>query len=548
MPTWFTLLGALLTTSPYDTVIHHAQLWTGDRTPTPAVVDAVALKGDRIVQLGRSEDLLRSCSRDCRSIDAEGGFVMPGFHDAHAHMTSGGSQGERVQVHGSQIAPIQRALAAFAKEHPEKAWILGRGWDAAGFGTRQPHRRDLDAVVSDRPVVLEDSDGHQAWANTAALLAAKIDRNTPDPKGGEIVRDASGEPTGLLLEDAEALVYDAAPEPTAQELERSILVAQDYALARGVTAFSGGPVSFATAEAYARIEARGELKMRAFLWADLTADEEGFSRWVAWEKARPSNSSVHLSAFKGFIDGVISSYTAAMLEPYSDRPDTTGDASMTQEELDTLVLRANQAGYPAAIHAIGDRGVRMALNAFEASMQKRGGHQDLVNRIEHVEALSPADAARFGQTHAAASMQPSHMHFDSSQSSYYPPRLGSRRVRYAFAWNTALEGGALLLFGSDWPVVDMDPIEGLTCAIQRRYGNGQPFFSEERVTPQIALEAFTLNPSRAVHWESKLGRLAPGQLADITVLPHDPRPARESSIDGNQPTWVLSGGQIVHRR
>ncbi len=527
-------------------VIHGARLWTGGALRSDW--DAVAISGGKIARVGRSGDLLALCAAGCARANAGGGFLMPGFHDSHAHLASGGAGELRVRVRGSSVSSIQSAVRKFAAANPASPWIVGRGWDAAGFRDLVPTRQDLDAAEAVRPVALIDSDGHQLWVNTAALAAADVTRASRDPEGGTVVRDSSGEPTGLLLENAADLVYDRMPQPTESERVEYITRGQRVALDAGVTSVQGGAIPLATARAYQRMDSEGKLHHRAFLWAPLEAveprgsrpEDEELASWVAWDHALPAGSRVRLTAFKGFVDGVISSHTAAMLEPYSDRPEVAGEPAIPASKLGELVLRANRAGYPVALHAIGDRAVRMALDAFESSARETGLR--LANRVEHIESMNPADAPRFGALGVAASMQPSHMHFGSAASSYYPARLGPARLPFAFAWSSIQSTGGLLLFGTDFPVVDMDPLESISSAIFRQYGDGSPFFREQAVPPETALRGWTVHPAVAIGLERSLGRLEPGFEADLVVLREDPRLAREGSLGQNRPKWVFIGG------
>ncbi len=545
----------LIETSPlaspqnFELVISHARLLTYSTESLPEI-DAVAISNGKITEIGRSVDLEQRCIEGCKIIRAGQAFLMPGFQDAHAHQASGGAGFFRVHVSGSSVSSIVSTVKHYAESHPASAWIQGRGWDAAGFGTNFPSRRDLDRAESKRPIVLSDSDGHQLWTNSAAILAAGIDRSTRDPEGGTILRDANGEPSGIFLEAAADLIYAKVPEPTDEERRNYILKGQEVGLNAGITATHGGPIGLKMAQAYRGLEVEGKLHQRIFFWADLDADDTEFQKMLEFgrslPKDGPNSGKVQLSAFKGFVDGVISSYTGALLEPYSDEPTQNGKPSYTQEKLNELVIRANRSGYPVALHSIGDRAVRMALNAYEFS--KKTLKHSLINRIEHIEALDPADAPRFGQLQVAASMQPAHMHFGSPGSSYYPGRLGPERIKHAFAWNELDRNGALLLFGSDYPVVSQDPIEGMYCAIHRLYYSGAPFEPAQKVAPDTALRAYLENPLKAIGWGERLGKLQKGYEADLVLLREDPRKSEATSLSQNQPKLVIIQGKIVLNR
>jgi predicted amidohydrolase YtcJ len=508
-------------------------------------VSVLEAGGRRLVsEIGPSSRLLARCVAPlCQSIDAAGGVLLPGLHDAHAHQSSAGAASDRVAVRGSSLPEIQQAVRAFAEKNPESAWILGRGWNAAGFGTRFPTAADLDAAVAGRPVLLLDSDGHQVWANTAAIRAAGITRDTQDPEGGTILRDAEGNPSGMFLEMAGDLIWEAVPDPSPAQLEKYIIAGEIESIRAGFTSHHGGPVGVATIEAHARLDARGLLRQNAYLWADLEASEEGFTRIVELDRSLPRAGRVHISAFKGFVDGVISSYTGALVDPYADAPETRGEAAYSQEELNASVLRANAAGYPVALHAIGDLAVRMALDAFEES-SKILGHS-LINRIEHIEVVHPLDVPRFARLRVAASMQPSHMHFGSESSSYYDDRLGRERLAHAFAWGELERAGALLLFGTDAPVVDQDSVEALHCAVERTYRNGTAFELQNRVSEAAAVAAFTSNPALSLGFLKDAmisGELVPGGVADLVIYPKDPLEKNGKNLRELAPVQVFLNG------
>ncbi|MGE4108867.1 MAG: amidohydrolase [Bacteriovoracia bacterium] len=526
----------------YDRVISRVKLWTAGADSLGAnAPDAVAIRDGRVARLGRSAELEALCVNPCVVEARPGEFLMPGLHDAHAHPMSGGAGFFRAQVSGSDVEQIVRAIREYAVRNPGLAWIRGRGWSAAGFGDRLPTRQDLDRAEVRRPIVLSDSDGHSTWVNTAALTAAGVTRETKDPEGGKIVRDGRGEPTGVFLENASALIYDKIPPATDEMLRTYILKGQEVGVAAGYTAFQGGPVSLDAARVYRELDREGKLLQRAFLWADLEASDEDFEKWLAFARELPAEGRVQLTAFKGFVDGVVTTYTAALVDPYADKADTRGEPALRADRLHELVLRANRAGYPAALHAIGDQGVRMSLDAFAAARRILGENHALrgMNRVEHIEVVHPADIPRFGELNVVASMQPTHMHFGSMGSFYYRPRLGEARLPYVFAWNQLVKGGALLNFGTDYPVVDQDPIEGIYCAIQRRFGNGNEFEPRNKVDPETALRAYTQFPAESIGWGGRLGEIKVGQWADLVAFARDPRTGSQSLSD-NPPLrrWV----------
>lgn len=525
-------------------VIYNGTIWNEKGRALP-LNWGIVVDGKYISRLSEIDLIKKECVQNCIWIDARGGFIMPGIHDSHAHLLSGGARNYRVQVSGSNVRTIVASVRKFARENLKQYWLRGRGWDASGFENHFPNRFDLDLAEEQRPVVLVDSDGHQIWTNSKAIELAKIDKNTPNPPGGVIVRDQYGEPTGIFLETAIELITQVIPSLTESEIRMYAESAQQIGIRAGVTSVQGGPDSLKTLEVLSQMSREKKLKIRTFLWGDLNATDEEFEKYIQFREKQGVENLVELVAFKGFVDGVISGHTAALHEPYSDKPDALGDLNFTKEQLLKLVLRANRVGLPVALHAIGDRGVSFALDVFEES-QKILKHT-LINRIEHIELIKPQDAEKFYRIGVAASMQPSHMHFGSPDSSYYPKRVGSERLSHTFAWNELLKAKNLLVFGTDFPVVNWDPMEGLHCAIRRTYFNGIPFFPEQAIDPETALTAFTSNPAFVIKKEELLGKIKTNFLADIVIYPQDPRSGGFSSIHSNPPQFVMVGGEIVYQ-
>lgn len=536
------LCAAAATKAHYNLVITNGRVHSNSKN----AATAIAIAGNKIAAISDSDELEDQCKRPCRVINAHGGFMIPGFHDAHAHQAEGGSHYFHLQVSGSNPRDIAKEVRAYARKHPEKEWIFGAGWDTAAFKGKFPTRFDLDRGEAKRPVVLEDTDGHQLWVNSAALREAEITKKTQAPEGGTIVRDKNGIPTGVLLETATKLITEAMPDPSVRERESFILKGQDVGIKAGVTSTQGGPVTLELAEVYKTLNKTHRLKQRTFIWLYLESDDAEFKQALRFARSVNKDgpeSKLRVVAFKGFVDGVLSAHTSALLEPYADRPNFSGRPLISQQRLNEYVLRANKAGFPVALHATGELAVRMALNAFENSKNKFNTH--LINRIEHAESIAPSDIGRFKEIGVAASMQPAHMHFESSRASYYPKKLGSERLKHAFAWKELVDSGALLAFGTDYPVVEQDPIEGIYCATQREYWDETSFEEHNKIDGRTALRAFTTTPARLIGMGDELGELKPGFLADIVILKHDPRQGAESELEENPPQLVIIGGQVV---
>jgi predicted amidohydrolase YtcJ len=514
---------------PLSLAIVHAQLFTD----VPGA-DAVGVEGDTIVAVGSTESIVRRCSAGCQLVNVDGGFVMPGFHDAHVHPYEAGREAFELDVFTASVPTIQAAVRSWAAAHPSDAWLFGQGWLSALF-TTWPTAADLDAAESTRPVVLTDNTGHNLWVNSAALAAAGITATTPDPPGGSIAH-----PLGVLIDAAQTLVTDREPELTDQDIETFIQKGQSRLLAVGVTSSAeSGTEPLRVAQAYARLDGRGQLKGRVFLWAPLYVVEPELTQWYDFARSLPQDGKVRVVAFKGFADGTIAARTAALLQPYTDAPGTSGQLYYPQALLDSRVQRANAAGYPVAIHAIGDRAVRQALDAFEHSLAAL--HHTLINRVEHANVVDPADAPRFGTLGVAASVQPVWLYTYPSLATFtYVQRLGPARLPMAFAWATLQRGGAKLIFGSDLPSSNLfDPLTGVYAAAQRRLGDEEVFLPGEAISADDALRAYTRAAPEVMGLKSRLGKIEVGQLADLVWLARDPRVGARSTVeDPLRRIWV----------
>jgi predicted amidohydrolase YtcJ len=531
------------TAASYTLVIAHANI-VGSAN---ASADAVAVAGATIAAIGSSADLMASCTGPCQLIDAQGGYLLPGFHDSHAHLERAADLDSGVQVSGSDPATIQQAVHtyALANSPSTRPWIIGFGWSIAGF-TTLPSAATLDAAAS-RPVVLTDTSLHNVWVNTAAMTAAGIDANgthTPDPSGGHIVRDATGKATGVFLDAASALVTRVEPAETDAQIQDYILTSQAESVHAGYTAMEGGPISLDVAKAYAELDAAGKLSQRVFLWAplDAAASADTLQPWLDFASSLPPGSRVHLAAFKGLVDGIFGSRTAALLAPYADDPSTSGQVSYSPAALAARVIAANRAGYPVALHAIGDAAVKASLDAYEAAKTQLGTTPR--NRVEHVSAIQAADIPRFAQLGVAASVQPTFMYYGSLSTAVFAQRLGTARLSEAFPWHSLQAAGTLLVFGTDYPVgaLGEDPITGMYCAVKRTFIDGTPFTPSEAIDAQSALDAYTLNPAKLQGLDSSLGKIEVGYLADLDLFALDPREAAARSLATNPPLAVVIAG------
>ncbi|WP_197698250.1 amidohydrolase [Micromonospora viridifaciens] len=493
---------------------------------------------------GKVAGLDASAGRGVRRINGKGRLVLPGMHDAHGHIWNYGALASELDLSGTRsLAEAQQALAAYAAANPDLAWITGRGWNQVIWGLgRFPTAADLDLVVGDRPVWLVRVDGHAGVANTAALTLAGITRDTPDPAGGQIIRDADGNPTGTLVDTAMSYVSSRIPAPTIEDVRRRALVAQAKLNAVGITSVSDASTSTDGYVVLRELAGAGELTMRV-------------NAFLSWEAFNEIGAAVRTDSFaadmlrvrtvKLVADGALGSRGAALLQPYSDDPSTSGLMRITPEEMNNRVAAVVAAGYQAAIHAIGDRGNRAVLDAFDRAF-RTAGDQGLRHRIEHAQVVALDDIPRFKQLGLVASMQPVHATDDMNMAE---DRVGPERIKGAYAWRKMLDQGTVIASGSDFPVSSALPFEGLHAAVTRTDREGRPaggWYSEEAMTPVEALRSFTLDAAYAAHQEKVLGSLEPGKWADFVIADMDPfnLPANRAMWQTTVlQTWV--GGQRV---
>jgi len=521
-----------------DLLLRNARIWTGVEEASWA--EAALVRDGRFVDGGGAGDV--SAPAEARVIDAGGRLVVPGFTDAHAHLLGTGAAMRSVNLKSTtSVEDAVRRVAERVARTPPGGWVRGAGWDQNDWTDRRfPHRRNLDAVAPDRPAVLVHTSGHCSWVNSAALRAANVTAETEPPPGGAIDRDGDGEPTGILRDAAMRLVSDVAPNPTQPERIAALEDAIAHAHSLGVTCVHGMDVGRGELQAlYALNDARRlRLRVRAFLSAS-RRDE-----WIERNLATgDGDAMLRIGGVKFFADGALGSLTAWMFEPYEASSDT-GFALQPPEELERQVRRCLEHNLAPAVHAIGDRANRAVLDLFE---KLRGVAPDLPRRIEHAQVLTPTDVPRFGALGVAASVQPIHATQDMAK----VDRSWGARGRYAYAFRSLLESGALLAFGSDTPVETMDPLAGMHAAVTRRNAAGTPeggWYADERIALKTALRAYTAGPARAVR-EGDAGRIAAGCHADFAVLSHDvfTLDDRMRILDARVDMTVL-GGEVVYQR
>jgi predicted amidohydrolase YtcJ len=487
----------------------------------------------------------RGRARDPRVLSASGATILPGLADAHAHLAGLGRSLEIADLRGAASASeAARRLGQKAAALPPGAWALGRGWDQNHWpGKSFPDARDLDLVVADRPALADRVDGHAVWVNTAALKAAGIDAKTPDPPGGRILRRPDGSPSGVLVDNAENLVARLLERPSEEEFLRRI-VAGAHACARvGLTEIQDAsgypPDQIAWLE---KLAARGQLPIR--LYATVSPDPKllpkAFARGIRIGRGQ---DFLTVRAIKAYADGALGSRGAALLAEYSDEPGKTGLLVTEPQRLTEIAREAGARGWQVWIHAIGDRGNRVALDALRA-----GGGAAARHRIEHAQVVSPADIPRFARDGILASIQPTHA---TSDMPWAEARVGAERIRGAYAWKTLAGSGARLAGGSDFPVESENPLWGLYAAVARQDGEGKPpggWRPEEKLSRAEALALFTSGAAFAAFEETRRGRIVEGFDADLTILSGDPMGVPESEIPRLTTVATIVGGRVVYQR
>jgi hypothetical protein len=521
----------------FDGVIYTGVGFAEDK---PQVVQAMAIGGGKILAVGTTQEVtaLAGPNTHLRDLDtaSTSTFVFPGFNDAHVHLASAGQTKLNVDLSGvKSLVEMQSKIQAFAKNSPAGHWLTGGNWDHTLWASKTlPTRQDLDKVTGDHPTFLDRIDGHISIANSAALAAAGITGKTTPPQGGAIDLDANGEPTGILRETAQGLIYKVIPPPSHDERLKADQLAINDALAHGITSVQ----DFSEWEdflIYEELEKSGDLKLRISEWLPFKAPLDELKKMRAHHDA--NDPLLHTGFLKGFMDGSLGSRTAAMKAPYSDDPGNTGLPQYTQEQLNKMVVERAQAGFQIGFHAIGDKAAAMALDAFDQPAVSRTAR----NRIEHAQVVDPADIPRFKKLGIIASMQPNHLLTDMN---WAEDRLGPKRAAYSYAWKAFLDAGVPLAFGTDYPVEPITPFRGLYCAVTRMNIKGtKTYFPENKLTRGQALYAYTQGSAYAEFAEKHKGKLIPGYDADFILVDRDlyKNPAQAIPYTHVQQTFV--GGE-----
>lgn len=529
-------------------IVHDARVYTVNAAQPRA--EAIAVRGDRIVLVGSSEAALALRGPETRVIDAQGATLVPGIQDAHGHFANLGASLQVLPLRGTtsyeQIVDMVRERAATARPGE---WIRGRSWDQNDWAvTDWPHHQLLTAAAPNNPVYLTRVDGHAALVNKAALDAAGITRTTPDPDGGRLIRGSNGEPTGVLIDAAQDLVAAKIPAITDAQLEEQILLADAEARELGLTMVHDAGTTPRTVAAYKRLIDAGKLKTRLYvmLRGPLSMLEPEFKKGplINYGGHRLSVRAIKIGA-----DGALGSRGAALLEPYSDEPGTTGLMTMSPEEIYAQTLAASRAGFQTCIHAIGDRANRIVMDTFERVQAEVNGARNLRMRNEHAQILDASEIPRFAALNVIASMQATHA---TSDMPWVPERIGAARTdEGAYVWQRLLKSGVVLANGSDFPVEEPNPMLGFYAAVTRQSPDGKPeggWMPDERLSREEMLKSFTWSPAYAAHAENDLGSLEVGKLADMVLLDNDVMTIEPKEILTTRPLITIIGGEVVYER
>jgi len=535
-----------------DSVVVNARIYTVN--PQQPWAEALAVRGEKILAVGSAREIDRYRGPNTRVIDAQGRLVLPGFTDCHIHFMEGSLGLLHVDLNGAAtVGEIQKRVSAYAVAHPHEEWILGMGWTYPVFApSGMPDRRILDEVVLDRPVLLEAYDGHTSWANSKALAMAGITRETADPHNGKIVRDEKGEATGALLESASGLVSKFAPKPTRAERLAALRKGLNEANRVGLTRVHSAGGDFEWLDLYDELRHNGVLTVRQYIAYRLNPPELTPAAIEKAEQARRTyrDDWIAAGAVKTMLDGVVEAHTAAMLTPYSDDPTTSGKLFWDPAKYKEAIVELDRRGFQIFTHAIGDRAVRLALDAYERA-QTKNGTKDARPRVEHIETITAADIPRFGSLGAIASFQPLHAYPDDDTLKIWARNAGPDRAGRAWAWHSIEATGGRLAFGSDWPVVTLSPWPGVENALTRQTTEGDPpggWLPKERISLEATIKAYTLGAAIAGRREKTEGSLEAGKLADLIVLSQNLFEIPANQTGKTEVVLTMVGGRVVYRR
>ena len=539
-----------------DAIYIHANIYTG--VPAAAQfssvlrAEAIAVRGDRILGIGKNVEIEKLKGPQTQVIDLGGRFVMPGFNDAHLHLADAGLQKLDVDLTGVKtLEEFRERLRARVQTAKADEWILGGGWDETLWPVKTPPSRwDLDQVSDGHPVFLDRVDGHLAVANTRALQLADITIASHDPQGGLIDRDENGQPTGILRDTAKQAVLAVIPPPTHDKRRQAIEVALADLAEHGITSAQDYSPEWENFQIYEELEKEGKLTARISEWLPF---DDSIEQLKTKRDSHPqSDLMLHTGMLKAFMDGSLGGHTAALLEPYADDPKNSGLPRYEAAKLNEMAKERVLAGFQLGFHAIGDKGVQMALDAYahaekaarEQKVKAANGGDDFRLRVEHAQVVTPAQIARFKELKVIASMQPSQVLTDMR---WAQERIGPKRAATTYAWAAFLNKGVALAFGTDYPVEPVTPFRGLYAAVTRKSENGkQEFFPEQKLTMDQAIAAYTTGSAFAEFEEKEKGKLAPGMQADFVVLDRDITAASAEKLLATKVLRTVVGGKTVY--
>jgi predicted amidohydrolase YtcJ len=525
----------------------HGRIYTND--PENPWADALAVTDGKISCIGKLDHVLLDCGgsqEGAVTVHLKGHFVMPGFNDAHVHLGGAAANLLAVPLIGvPSPEEMQKRVAEAVAQHKEGEWITGGGWDHTLWPEKTfPNRQVLDAVSPKNPVILTHVSGHVAVANSLALKKGEIDKNTPNPLGGEIERDSVGEPTGMLKEGAAmALVKDRIPDPPVEQRRRGIEMVLAEVAKNGITSVQDYS-DWEDFKVYNQLKEEGKLTVRITEWLNFTLPLDDLQNLRA--QSGTKDPWLKTGALKAFTDGALGSRTAALLEPYTDDPSNSGILTNDPEKLRSMAIQRDRAGFQLAFHAIGDRANRIALDVFEA-IAKANGPRDRRDRIEHAQVVEPMDFTRFAQLKVIASMQPSHQTTDMR---WAEDRIGPERIKGAYAWATMLKNGVHLAFGTDYSVEPLSPFRGLYACVTRERPEGGPkngWEPQEKISLEDCIRAYTSGSAYAQFEEGKKGELKAGEYADFIVLSDDLTKIPPAQFTKTRVLETVAGGRTVYQ-
>jgi predicted amidohydrolase YtcJ len=541
--------------SPPTLILHNAKIWTGESEKS--FVEAIAIRDSLIIATGDSKSILGLAGAETQVLDLDGKLVTAGFNDAHIHFLGGSMGLTQVELSGAETfdAAIASTLK-FIADNPEKEWITGRGWQYTFFESGLPDHESMKALDIDRPVFIRAYDGHSAYANPKAMELAGITDQTTFEGFGELVRDAVGKPTGALKEDAVWLVGDLVPDDSFEDQLDGLRKGMEYAASIGITSVQNASGSENDLRLFQKLYENGELTLRyaaAFSVSERTPEDLIDRFTFLKDSVGVVNPWIRADAIKFMIDGVIEGHTGAMLAPYSDLassdPMALGQLNFSIDNYQDLVKTLDAKGFRLYTHAIGDRGVREVLNAYEKAISENNS-KGKRHRVEHIETINPADIPRFANAGILPSMEP--IHAEPGTTTVWSKAVGEERLPYSFAWRSLLDADAQLVFSSDWPAcISLNPIRGIHDAVNRRNPSGYPeggWIPQERISIFEAMKAYTSMGSFSSFEEDRKGLLKAGYLADLIVLSEDLFTVDPMGIHQIKVEMTIVDGQIVYSK